>query len=247
VDEMLRATAATEDRHFWFLALRRHARYLVSQGLRGRPARLIVDCGAGTGRNLDWLASFGPAVGVELSSTGIDLAKRRPRRLVQGSVTHLPFRDGSADIATSFDVLYMLAEEDARSAVAEMWRILAPGGAVVINAAALSILRGSHSAFTHEKRRYSRRSLRALLTAEGFALERLSYVNMSAFPVAFGRRAVERATGRADRPSGAELAVPPAPINAAFDGLLRLEAGWLRIANLPIGTSLMALARKPNV
>ena len=41
---------------------------------------LIVDCGTGTGRNLDWLRQYGLAVGVELSPVGLRLgrARRRP-------------------------------------------------------------------------------------------------------------------------------------------------------------------------
>jgi len=54
----------------------------------------------------------------------------------------------------------------------------------------------------------------------------------------------ERLTGRAGTASDADLRVPPAAVNAVFDGLLRLEAAWLRIGNLPIGSSLLVLIRK---
>ena len=43
--------------------------------LHGRRPRLIVDCGAGTGRNLDWLREFGLAVGVERSPVGLRLGR----------------------------------------------------------------------------------------------------------------------------------------------------------------------------
>src|ERR1051325_3133795 len=108
MDRMLDATAAAEDRHFWFKGLRRNARLLLARGLAGRAPRLIIDCGSGTGRNLDWLQSFGPAVGGEQSLTGLQYGVARRRRLVRASVTALPFADGAADAATSFDVLYCL-------------------------------------------------------------------------------------------------------------------------------------------
>jgi hypothetical protein len=38
--------------------------------------------------------------------------------------------------------------------------------------------------------------------------------------------------------------VPPAPINAVLNAGLACEAAWLGVANLPIGTSIMAVARK---
>lgn len=244
MDRMLDATAAAEDRHFWFRGLRRHSRDLLTRALGGQSPRLIVDCGAGTGRNLDWLRALGPAVGVELSLTGLAHGRRQGRRLVRGDVTRLPFADGSADVATSFDVLYALDAAEARAAVGEMWRVLRPGGVALVNVAALDILRGSHSALTLEKQRFSKRSLTDLLAGAGFRVERITFTHMSSFPLALLVRLVERLTGRADTASDADLRVPPAPVNAVFDGLLRLEAAWLRVGNLPIGSSLLAVVRK---
>jgi SAM-dependent methyltransferase len=242
---MLDRTADAEDRHFWFKSLRRNARLLLERGLAGRTPSLIIDCGAGTGRNLDWLRTIGPAVGVELSPTGLAHARRQHRRMVRASVTAMPFADAAADVATSFDVLYCLDEADERKAVQEMWRVLRPGGVLIVNVAALDVLRGSHSVLTHERRRYTRQSLSRLLAGAGFAIETLTFANLSAFPPALALRWLERMSGRAASASDADLRVPFAPVNTAFNALASLEAGWLRLANLPIGTSVLALARKP--
>jgi ubiquinone/menaquinone biosynthesis C-methylase UbiE len=244
MERMLEATAAAEDRHFWFRGLRRTARRLLTEALgTARPA-LIVDCGAGTGRNLDWLTAFGPAVGVERSPVGLAAGRAQRRQLVRASVTHLPFADASADVATSFDVLYCLDDESERQAVREMHRVLKPGGVVLVNAAALDMLRGSHSALTAEVRRYTPSRLRQVLSNAGFSIERLTFTNMSTFPVTLAVRWVERMRGRADQPSDADLQVPAWPINAAFDAALAAEAGLLRVTNLPIGTSLFCVGRK---
>jgi len=243
---LLVATAEAEERHFWFLALRRQSRALLAHALAGRTPNLIVDCGAGTGRNLDWLREFGPAIGLELSDTGLEIGREYRRRLVQGSVTHLPFPDESADVATSFDVLSALKLSDAQLAAREMWRILRPGGIAIINVAALEILRGSHSVAAEEHTRFSKRGLTGLLTGAGFTVDRLTFSHLSSFPVALAIRSAERFTGRARKASVAYLRVPPAPVNTIFDGLLRVEAAWLRVGNLPIGSSLLMLARKTS-
>jgi SAM-dependent methyltransferase len=241
---MLEATALAEDEHFWFKGLRRNARRLLHRALAGRRVALIVDCGTGTGRNLDWLAEFGPAVGVEQSPVGLRLGRSRGRRLVQGTVVKLPFGDATADVTTSFDVLYCLDDEDERRAVEEMWRVLRPGGVALVNVAALDILRGSHSTLTHEVRRYTRPRLRALMSRGGFAVERMTFTNMTTFPATLAVRLAERLTGRASEASDADLRVPPRPINAVLDAALAVESGLLRVTNLPIGTSLMCVARK---
>lgn len=241
---MLEATAAAEDRHFWFLGLRRNARYLLGRALAGRRPRLIVDCGAGTGRNLDWLREFGPAIGVERSPVGLRVGREHGRRLVRGNVAALPFADGAADVATSFDVLYCLDDDVERLAVAEMHRILAPGGIAIANVAALDVLRGSHSTLTMEVRRYTKARLRALFERQGFVVDRMTFTNMTTFPLTLAVRVKDRVTGKIAQASDDDLSVPPAPINTALAGALAIEGAMLHVVNLPIGSSLLCVARK---
>jgi len=243
---MLEATARAEDRHFWFIGLRRHAQQLLGSALRGQTVRVVVDCGAGTGRNLDWLRQYGLAVGVERSPTGLRLGASRRNRLIQGTVAALPIASNAAEIVTSFDVLYCLDDASEALAISEMYRVLRPGGIALINVAALDILRGAHSTLTHEVRRYTRGRLAARLERAGFRLERLTYTNMMTFPITLASRLTDRLTGRDTRPSAVEFTIPPAPINAVLDAALAVEAGLARFVNLPVGSSIMAVARKPN-
>ena len=244
MEKMLEATARAEDRHFWFRGLRRNARLLLDEALDGRRPARIVDCGSGTGRNLDWLAEYGHAIGVERADIGIAIARAHQRRVVQGTVAALPFPDTSVDLATSFDVLYCLEDDVERAAVREMWRVLKPGGIALVNVAALDMLRGSHSTLTMERRRYTPARLTALLTGAGFVVTRMTFTNMTTFPLTLGVRVADRITGRAQEASDADLRVPPAPINALLTAAMAVDGALLRLGNLPIGTSLMCVARK---
>jgi len=208
-----------------------------------RPLR-IIDCGAGTGRNLDWLQRYGWAFGVELSPAGIAIAQRHGRRVVRGNVAALPCADASFDVATSFDVIYSLDDETERRALAEMHRVLKPGGIVLINAAALDILQGSHSALANERRRYTAARLRAKLSAAGLDVMRMSYTNMTTLPITLAVRLAQRVLGQGEQAGEAEMTVPPTPINAILAGALRLEAVALRLASLPLGSSVMCVARR---
>jgi hypothetical protein len=42
-----------------------------------------------------------------------------------------------------------------------------------------------------------------------------------------------------------EISIPAAPINGALAGLLSLEAAALRVVNMPLGSSVFAIAQKP--
>jgi SAM-dependent methyltransferase len=247
MDRMLRATAEAEDEHYWFRGLRRAGELMIRQAApsSGRFDR-IVDCGAGTGRNLDWLGRFGAPIGVELTPLAVDIARAHGRRIVRGSVTALPLEDRSMHLATSFDVLYCLDDRSERQALLEMWRVLVPGGVAIFNVAALDVLRGSHSTLTVEVRRYTKSRLQERLLTAQFEVERMTFLNLTLFPPALAIRTVERLSGRASDASEADLRVPSAPVNAVLDMALRAEAAWLHYANLPIGTSIMAVARKPH-
>ena len=244
VDWMLEATARAEDQHFWFRGLRRNARVLLHPLFGGRRDLVILDCGSGTGRNLDWLGEFGFAVGVERSETGLRIGRAHGRRLLRGTVTQLPVADATIDLVTSFDVLYCLEERAERAAAREMWRVLKPGGFALVNAAALDILHGSHSTLTMEQRRYTPRRLASLLTEAGFSIARMTFTNAVTFPLTLAARLKDRLTGRAEVASDADLQLPPAPVNALLSGAVAVDGALLRFVNLPIGSSLMCLARK---
>jgi SAM-dependent methyltransferase len=242
---MLEATARAEARHFWFRGLRRYACALVNRPCRDRSDRHVLDCGAGTGHNLTWLAEYGWTAGIERSPTGLRFGRARGARLVRASVAALPCRDGAFDLATSFDVLYCLNDADEARALREMWRVLTPGGLVLINAAALDALRGSHSVLTHEVRRYTARRLRAKVEAAGFLVERVTYTNCCTLPLTWAVRVAQRLRGSASHASDADFDIPPAPVNAILSAMLAIEA-WLISCglSLPIGSSVMCLARK---
>lgn len=116
----------------------------------------------------------------------------------------------------------------------------------LINAAALNMLRGSHSTLTAERRRYTPNQLRTRLQAADFTVERVSFTNMCLFPPVLAVRGLQQVTGRAGEASDSDLAVPSLPVNMFFDCCLALENRLLAAINLPIGTSVMALARKPK-
>jgi len=245
MDRLLEATARAERDHFWFRGFRRVFEPLVADLAGGRDLD-ILDCGCGTGHNLSWLSRHGRATGIDLTWAGLQFARAAGmRRLARASAGELPFGDARFDLVTSFDVLYALPDAMEHAAIAEMFRVLRPGGRLVVNVAALESLRGNHSILSGEIRRYSRGSLRKKLEAAGFRVERLTYRNMAILPLVAGVRLAQRVTGHVE--SQEEIAVPTAPVNAVLSGVLAAEASLLRMIDLPLGSSLMAVAERPTV
>jgi SAM-dependent methyltransferase len=248
VDHLLRATALAERRHFWFRGFRYFVEPLLDRAAGGRTDLRLLDCGCGTGNNLDLLERHGRAFGFDLTASGLAFGRAEGRtRLARASIGAIPFPDESFDVVTSFDVLYSLPDEVEHAAIREMFRVARPGAGLVINVAAMELLRGDHSVLSHELRRYSRRSLSALVSGAGFSVERLTYTNAILFPPMALARAVQRARGlSAETEATHEITVPAAPVNMALTAALRMESWWLRAFDSPFGSSLLCLARKPG-
>jgi len=246
VDHLLRATARAEARHFWFRGFRWFVEPLIREAVGTRSDVRIVDCGCGTGANLDLLSRFGVSYGFDRSAVGLYLGRESGRkRLVRASVTAAPFATGAFDLVTSFDVLYSLEEPDERAAIAEMYRLAKPGGFVLINVAAMEVLRGDHSVLSHEVRRYDRARLRRVVEDSGFEVVRLTHTNLLLFPPMLLARVFHRWRGlRTEDAAQQEISVPPEPVNALLSAALYLESLWLRAFNSPVGSSLLCLARK---
>lgn len=203
----------------------------------------ILDAGCGTGGAAAHLGRFGRYTGVDFSALALDFCRKRGlARTGQASVLELPFRERSFDLVTSFDVLYHRSVADVGAALGEFYRVLRHGGRVLLRVPAYDWLRGQHDEVIHTARRFTAPDVGAALGETGFAVERLTHANALLFPIAAGKRLLERALGspsaETDVRATADLS------NRLLTGVLAAEARWLRVRDFPLGLSVVALARK---
>ncbi len=237
-----------EESQWWYVGQRAIVRALLRRELRdptrsqnaARPR--LLDAGCGTGGNLVALAPLARTVGVDLAPEAIAFCRERGLRAVRGSVLALPVRSGSCELVASLDVLYHAWVSDDRLAVAELARVLAPGGLLLVRVPALRALWGAHDVEVQSRHRYTRAELVALLAGCGLELRCASYCNALLFPLLLVRRSLDRLLAR----EGSDVGFLPAPLEWAFRTVLLLEAALLgRGVSFPIGASVVALARKP--
>jgi ArsR family transcriptional regulator len=105
--------------------------------LLGTDLGRLVDIGTGTGRILELFAPAArSATGIDRSPEMLRLARAKlaeapvPVELRQGDVAALPLADGCADTAVLHQVLHYIPAPEA--ALAEIARIIAPGGRLLI-------------------------------------------------------------------------------------------------------------------
>jgi SAM-dependent methyltransferase len=244
MDDLLELTRRAQATHFWFRGFRRFVGPVLREVAGGRTDLRLVDCGCGVGQNLALLRPYGHTFGFDLMPGGATAARSSGQPIIRADLTRIPFESNAFDVATSFDVLQCVAADQA--AVAEMARIVRPGGAVVLTVAALESLRGDHAEAWHEVRRYTPAGVRRLIASAGLRLERVEFLFASLLPLMF----VVRTCQRLLRPvkgvrRDADIRVPPAPVNTALTWLLHGEATLSRRLSMPIGSSLLVVARKP--
>jgi SAM-dependent methyltransferase len=243
-----------EDRHFWFRARRHIIRALVSRiAADAAPGYLALEAGCGNGNVLQALQQACPnstVIGVDLFPEGLRYARQRAScSLVQGDVGHLPFRR-KFHLIGCFDVLEH--QPDDLRVLEDMRTMLAQDGVLVVTVPAHPSLWSYFDEASGHCRRYGLADLEARLTSAGYEVEYITYFMMSTFPLIWITRKLnspDRSPGRPREAQAAQLAqgelriIPVLNNFLAF--LLSAEARLIvRRRRLPVGTSLLAVARK---
>jgi SAM-dependent methyltransferase len=225
---------AAEGRMWWYRAL--HARLVGAlAGVRGP----LLDAGCGTGGLLARLrGAHADLHGLEFSPLAAPLARAKSgASIVRGSVMAMPYADASFAAVVSADVLCHGAV-DPPAALAEMRRVLRPGGLLVLNLPSYPWLLGAHDRRVHNVRRFTAGGARALVTAAGFAGVRTRYWNSLLLPLMIAQR---KLLARGD--DAASDVAPFSPwLDATLHGITRLER---RLPALPFGGSLLLAAHSP--
>jgi SAM-dependent methyltransferase len=232
-----------EDSYWWFVGRRRLVTTLIEQWIPNGGMESILDVGCGTGGNLEFLARWGCEAGVDLSPLALDFARRRRlARLAQASGLALPYPSNTFGIVTAFDLLYHRWVTNEDSVVRECYRVLRPGGRLLVMDSALSSLWSYHDEIFYSRQRYTLDEIHHMVERVGFIPLKLSYANTLLLPVVVAVRSLAR---RFPGIHGWEMRPLPRWLNRSLTGVLRLEAMWLRWHTFPIGSSVVCLAQKP--
>jgi ubiquinone/menaquinone biosynthesis C-methylase UbiE len=233
-----------EDHYWWFRAKRALVRSLLRR-YTSLPPGLALDVGCGTGGALQAFSVLGGRwVGTDRSELALAFCQKRGlSRLLQASGEALPFRSESVDLLLCLDVLYHRGIQDDRAVIAECYRVLRSGGTAIITDSALDWLRGPHDEWVHTRKRYSLGELVALVEGGRFQVLKRSYANFLLFlPTAayrLGRKVFPAKRSRSD------LLAIPRPLQRLLAAVMSAERWLLSRMDLPVGTSVVIVARKP--
>lgn len=226
-----------EGKYWWWVGRRKVIKGILDQ-LRLNSAS-ILDVGCGTGINLNYLSRYGGVIGLDSSMEAINFCRMRGNEnAAQADAEKLSFEDSTFDLVTAFDLLEHLDDE---KALAGFCKVLKTNGHLMISVPAFNFMWSKHDEAVHHKRRYTKNQLKKLLEANGFIIEKMSYWNCFLFLPIVLMRLVKR--GRKNQEIKTDVAEVPGFINSILTMVLKIEAYLIRHVNLPVGVSLVCLAR----
>jgi SAM-dependent methyltransferase len=227
---------AAEDHMWWYRALHRRLLDALAD-VHGT----VLDAGCGTGGLLTRIGAERPdlpRVGIEWEAVAARRAAAKSGApIVRGSVNALPFAGARFDAVIAADVLCHAAV-DPQAALAELHRVLRPGGRLILNMPAYAWLFSAHDRQVHNTRRVTTRAFAALLRDAGFGRVRAHYWNGLLLPLmVVQRKLLARAADASD------VAAFPPWLDATLHAMTEIERRLP--VRLPAGGSVLATAERP--
>jgi SAM-dependent methyltransferase len=236
--------------HFIDVASRRQA---LASARRFSPAEggVILEVGMSSGWLLPLLKREFPSALVIGSDSFPDALRRFAARepglpLLQFDLAACPLPDASVDTVVLLNVLEHV--EDHARAMAEIARILKPGGAAVIEVPAGPGLYDIYDELLRHYRRYGMGQLRGLAEGAGLKVAWRSHLGFFLYPAfalvkLLNRRRMRQ--GAAAKSAGVAAQISRSRRQPLFDALMRLEFGLNRLLPLPFGIRCLMVAVKP--
>jgi SAM-dependent methyltransferase len=235
------AEAAAEQTHWWFVGRRVLFRRLIERFVSDRSAR-VLDVGTSTGTNLRMLTEMGfvDVTGLDMSEDAIRFCADKGLPPVrQGDITAMPFEADRFSLVLATDVVEHV--DDDAQAVAEIERVLVPGGIALFTVPAFQSLWGLQDEVSHHKRRYRRAGFRNLVEGSGLEIVDQFYFNYLLFAPIWLARRLLRLVGPQMR---SEADLNPPFVNALLLPLMRFDVTTAPLVRPPFGVSYLVIARK---
>jgi SAM-dependent methyltransferase len=237
--------ANIEDSSYWFA---HRNRCIISVVRRHAPQGPIIDIGGGNGAVALALQRAGlPVLVVEPSETAAQIARMRGLSVIHGTFSSLSIPDTAISAAGLFDVLEHVENE--KEILRDILRALTASGVLYITVPALPCLWSYEDKYVGHFRRYTVHRVRRVLSLAGFSVEFATYLfSPLALPILLFR-SVPSLFGLIPSRHRELNEMHTLPSNLIGRWINRLltweEARIARGASIPVGSSILLVARKP--
>jgi SAM-dependent methyltransferase len=243
-----------ERKHWWFLArekiISNYIRKLIVDKFLNHGSLKILNVGCGPGRSSQYLSAFGEVVSIEYDKYCCEFASEKTGlKIINGSITELPFADKTFDLVCAFDVIEHV--ENDQLAVSEIKRVAKENGVIFITIPAFMSLWSHHDVVNHHFRRYKKQQIIDLFNKNNDGKEIFSsYFNFILSPPIYFVRTISNLikSGKNRSGSGSDFeAFKPGFANDLLYEIMHFESKLVnRNIKLPFGVSLLYTWKKSN-
>ncbi|MCI0416654.1 class I SAM-dependent methyltransferase [bacterium] len=234
-----------EQKHFWYQALHKQIVDTLNELFPQRSEIRILDAGCGTGFLLQKMQTNNFAAGIDLSEHALEFcARRKLNNIARATVLELPFGSETFNAVVSADVLYHRNVPEDRRALLEFYRVLKPGGTLIVNLPAFEFLRSAHDSAIHTQRRYKKKQIEILMRSCGLKIDRLYYRNCLLFPLIAFLRILRKKNWKSGRIPESDVVLPPKFVNRSLARILFADDWLVKRIPFPAGISLFCVAFK---
>ncbi|MFN0016524.1 MAG: methyltransferase domain-containing protein [Saprospiraceae bacterium] len=232
--------------HWWFVSRRRKVLSLLDVS----ADKTYLDIGCSSGYLLQELIEKGadPAkvYGVDISPEGIrECQAKGLANTFEMDATHIDLPENHFDVLVASDCLEHIQQDE--TALQNWYRLLKPGGTLIVFVPAFMFLWSPHDVVNHHFRRYTNPELAHKMRQARFKVERGGYWNFALFfPIALFRllRNFLRKFGFGEKEASADLHPTAGPVNGLLRGVLGIENTLMNFVRFPFGVSTFCIVRK---
>jgi len=233
-----------ESWHWWFRGRQRLVETVLQSEIGPSAATFLTSLGSGPPSGLAWLSQWvrpgGTIVGVDCET--YPQSTLAAIKFIVGSLEATPLESASSDVVLALDVLEHL--DDDAAGLREAFRLLKPGGLLVITVPAMPSLWGQQDVISHHRRRYTEASLYQTFARSGLPPPKVTFFNTLLFPLIAGIRWTRAVLGRSRSGHSDFEDNRPGLVNDILATVLASERHALGKLPMPFGVSLLATLRK---
>ena len=244
-----RLLSMRQDIYWWHRARRFLTATMLSDfGLKSNLT--LLDVGCGPGGNFDIVKQFPQSnlIGVDLSPIALNEAKKKKgmATLVRLDINDpFPFRNETFDVATIFNVLYHSWVTNETKILKEIFRVLKPGGLLLITEPAFPVLFREMDILAMGNKRYKLSEIQSYAQTYGFSTLMGSYFTSFGFLAIILRKLLKTLKFPVPKIE-ADTRKISSKTNEFLYHAACVEAHLIKVGiRIPLGTTLLYIGHRP--